>query len=69
MLSAVLNSQRAIQASIQIIRAFVLMRQWALTYQELAERIESIEKQHGQRFTDIEQLLKYLMQQDTQSIQ
>jgi hypothetical protein len=69
MLSAVLNSQRAIQASIQIMRAFVMMRQWALTYQELAERIESIEKQHGQRFDDIEQVLKYLMQQDTQSIQ
>jgi hypothetical protein len=32
MLSAVLNSQRAIQASIQIMRAFVLMRQWVLDY-------------------------------------
>jgi hypothetical protein len=69
MLSAILNSQRAIQASIQIMRAFVMIRQWAFTYQELAERIESIEKQHGQRFDDIEQVLKYLMQQDTQSIQ
>jgi len=31
MLSAILNSQRAIQASIQIMRAFVMMRQWAFT--------------------------------------
>jgi hypothetical protein len=69
MLSSVLNSDRAIEVNINMMRAFVMMRQWALTYQELAERIESIEKQHGQRFDDIEQVLKYLMQQDTQSIQ
>jgi hypothetical protein len=31
MLSAILNSQRAIQASIQIMRAFVMIRQWAIT--------------------------------------
>jgi site-specific recombinase XerD len=31
MLSAVLNSQRAIQASIQIMRAFVMIRQCILT--------------------------------------
>ena len=30
MLSAILNSQRAIQASIQIMRAFVMIRQWAI---------------------------------------
>ena len=29
MLSAILSSQRAIQASIQIMRAFVMIRQWA----------------------------------------
>jgi hypothetical protein len=33
MLSAVLNSQRAVNASIAIMRAFVMIRQWALTYQ------------------------------------
>lgn len=69
MLSAILNSQRAIQASIQIMRAFVMMRQWALTYQELAERITSLEKQHGQRFADIEQVLNYLIKKEKQSIQ
>jgi hypothetical protein len=38
MLSAVLNSTRAIQTSILIMRAFVMMRQFALTYQELSEK-------------------------------
>jgi len=69
MISAVLNSQRAIQTSVQIMRAFVMMRQWALNYQELAERLDELEKLHGQRFDDIEQVLKYLIQKDIQNAQ
>ncbi len=46
MLSAVLNSNRAIQTSILIIRAFVMMRQFALTYQELSEKLIELETQH-----------------------
>jgi hypothetical protein len=67
MLSAVLNSQRAVQTSIQIMRAFVLMRQWALNYKELTDRLDEMEKLHGQRFDDVEQVLKYLIQKDNQS--
>jgi len=69
MLSAVLNSQSAIKTSIQIMRAFVMMRQWAMNYQELAERLDELEKLHGQRFDDIEQVLKYLIQKDNQNAQ
>ena len=69
MLSAVLNSQRAIQTSIQIIRAFVMMRQFALTYQELSEKLIELEKLHNQKFDDIEQVLKYLIQKDQQQTQ
>jgi hypothetical protein len=64
MLSAILNSQRAIQASIQIMRAFVLMRQWALTYRELSDKLSDFEKLHNQKFNDIDQVLKYLLQKD-----
>jgi hypothetical protein len=69
MLSAVLNSQRAIHASIQIMRAFVLMRQWALNYQELQEKLTDLEKRFGQKFTDIEQVLNYLIQKDQKQVQ
>ena len=69
MLSAVLNSQRAIQASIQIMRAFVLMRQWALEYQDLQEKLTALEKRFGQKFTDIEQVLNYLIQKDQKQVQ
>ena len=61
MLSAVLNSQSAVQASIQIMRAFVMIRQWALTYQELSDKLTDLEQQHNQKFNDIDQVLKYLL--------
>lgn len=44
MLSSVLNSQRAINVSIQIIEVFDKLKQYALTQNELAERISSLEQ-------------------------
>ncbi|MEY4893774.1 MAG: hypothetical protein RL751_584 [Bacteroidota bacterium] len=64
MLSAVLNSQRAVNASIAIMRAFVMIRQWALTYQELSDKLSDLEKLHNQKFNDIDQVIKYLLQKD-----
>ena len=64
MLSSVLRSKNAIQINISIMRAFVLMRQWALNYQELQEKLTDLEKRFGQKFTDIEQVLNYLIQKD-----
>ena len=69
MLSAVLNSNRAVQTSILIMRTFVMMRQFALTYQELSEKLLELEKLHNQKFNDIEQVLTYLIQKDNQKTQ
>ena len=69
MLSSVLKSKKAIQMNIAIMRAFVMMRQFALTYQELSEKLIELEKLHNQKFDDIEQVLTYLMQKDTQQTQ
>lgn len=68
-LSSVLKSKLAIQINISIMRAFVMMRQWSLTYHELAERLEELERKHGQRFDGIEQVLNYFTQKDKQSTQ
>lgn len=43
MLSAVLKSKTAIDISIQIMRTFVNIRKIALTYDELAKKIEEVE--------------------------
>ena len=64
MLSSVLKSKKAIQMNIAIMRAFVLMRQFALTYQELSEQLKDLENKHNHKFDDIEQVLKYLIQKD-----
>jgi hypothetical protein len=69
MLSGLLNSDIAIAMNIAIMRAFVMMRQFALTYQELSEKLIELEKLHNQKFDDIEQVLTYLIQKDQQQTQ
>ena len=72
MLSSVLKSKTAIQINISIMRAFVMIREFALTYQELNEKLIALEKKHNQKFTDIDQVLNYLIkkeQQQTQQVQ
>ncbi len=68
MLSGLLNSKTAIYINISIMRAFVLMRQWALEYQDLQEKLTDLEKRFGQKFTDIEQVLIYLIQKDQKQV-
>lgn len=60
MLSSVLNSEKAIEINISIIRAFVTMRQFTLTYTELKDRMLAIESQ----FPDIYKALNYLVDKD-----
>ena len=69
MLSSVLNSEIAIDVNIANMRAFVMMRQFALTYQELSEKLIELEKLHNQKFDDIQQVLTYLIQKDKQQTQ
>ena len=45
MLSSVLNSDRAIEVNIQIMRVFTKLREMMLSNRELAERLAGIEKQ------------------------
>ena len=66
MLSSVLKSKTAIQINISIMRAFVMIRQFALTYQELNEKLIELEKKHNQKFTDIDQVLNYLIKKEQQ---
>lgn len=48
MLASVLNSEKAIEMNIAIVRAFIALRQFALNYKELAEQIKVVmQKQDG----------------------
>lgn len=66
MLSSILNSDTAIEVNINIIRAFVLMRQHLSDYKELKEQIAQIEKEMQVKFKDIHQALNYLLAKDQQ---
>jgi hypothetical protein len=43
-----------------------MIRAFALSYQELQEKLLALEKKHNQKFTDIDQVLNYLMQKEQQ---
>ena len=42
MLASVLKSDKAVQMNIAIVRAFIVLRQFALNYKELADEIQEI---------------------------
>lgn len=54
MLSAVLRSDRAVQMSIGIIRAFIRMRELMAHYKEIAARVEKLERGHERTASVIE---------------
>jgi hypothetical protein len=60
MLSSVLNSEKAIAINIAVMRTFVSLRQFALNYKDLNDKITEIEKQ----FPDIYKILNFLMDKD-----
>jgi hypothetical protein len=57
MLSAVLRSERAIQMSIAIIRAFVRMRELIAANKDIAARVEKLERSHDRTSSVIEILV------------
>ncbi|MDD2986618.1 ORF6N domain-containing protein [Flavobacterium sp.] len=65
MLSSVLNSEKAIAINIAIMRTFVSLRQFALNYKELNNKITEIEKQ----FPDIYKALNFLMDNENATSQ
>lgn len=62
MLSSVLNSDKAINVNIAIMRAFTQLRQYALTYTELARQIADLEENTGKQFADVYKALRLLME-------
>ena len=66
MLSSVLRSKVAIEVNISIMRAFVLMRQMAVGYEELLKRIEELEVSTDAQFNELYQALTQLLSQSQQ---
>ena len=62
MLSSVLNSERAIQVNIQIMRAFTQLRRMLLTNHSLRRKIEEMEKKYDKQFAIVFQAIKQLIE-------
>ena len=62
-LSSVLNSPFAIQVNITIIRAFVVLRQYALGYAELNQKLENFMIETNMQFNEVYQALTELAEQ------
>lgn len=62
MLSSVINSERAVQVNILIMRAFVRLREIFLTHKELAVKIEALEKKYSEHDESIQSIFNAIKQ-------
>ncbi|MEI6142987.1 MAG: ORF6N domain-containing protein [Mariniphaga sp.] len=68
MLSSILNSDKAIEVNIQIVRAFVYMRQYALSHKDLTSKLLELESKYDQQFKDVYDAINFLVQNDNHAI-
>lgn len=63
MLASVLNSEKAIAINIAVVRVFIAMRHIALNIKELSAQIAALEKKYNKQFSDIYEVLNYLVRE------
>jgi len=61
MLSSVLRSPRAIQVNIEIMRAFIRLRQILSSNAELARKMDELEKKYDAQFQEVFEAIRQLM--------
>jgi hypothetical protein len=61
MLASVLNSPRAVQASVEVVRAFVRLREMLSTHRELARRLDELERRYDGQFKVVFEAIRELM--------
>lgn len=62
MLSSVLNSERAVQVNILIMRAFVKLRRLLATHAELARKLDALEREYDAQFKIVFDAIRELME-------
>jgi hypothetical protein len=60
MLANVLNSDRAIQASIRIVEIYIKMRELVLTHKDILLKLEQLERRVDMQDENIAMVLQYL---------
>src|SRR4030043_1262329 len=62
MLSSVLNSHRAVQVNIQIMRTFTKLREMLMTHKDLKKKIEAMEEKYDYQFKIVFDAIKQLIE-------
>ena len=65
MLANVLNSERAAQTSVMVVRAFVKLRQMLASNAELARKLEALEKKYDAQFKVVFDAIRQLLSPPT----
>lgn len=66
MLANVLKSSKARQTSIAIVRAFISLKQFVLSYKELSEKLQALESKYDTQFKDVYEAINFLLEKDNQ---
>ena len=61
MLSSVLNSQKAVEVNIQIMRTFIKLREILFTHKNLQNKIKEMAKQYDKKFMVVFNAIKILL--------
>ncbi len=61
MLSSVLHSERAVDVNIEIMRAFVRLRRMLASHEELAGKLDALEKKYDAQFRVVFEAIRQLM--------
>ena len=69
MLASVLRSNKAIQMNIAIVEAFISLKEFALNYNDLTDKLKEIENKFDRQFKDVYEAINYLLQKDKQETQ
>ncbi|MBK9981996.1 MAG: ORF6N domain-containing protein [Saprospiraceae bacterium] len=64
MLSGVLHSDRAVNVNIAIMRAFVFIRQYALSHEDLTQKLKALETKYDKQFNDVYDAINFLLQKE-----
>ena len=68
MLSSILNSDRAVQVNIAIMRAFVQMRELAVSNRAITRRLDELEKKYDSQFRIVFDAIREMMEPPTKKM-
>lgn len=64
MLANTLKSKKARLTSIAVVRAFIALKQFALNYNEISDKLRELENRYNKQFKDVYDAINYLLLKD-----